>query len=160
MWRNLTIAVLVPLLLAMLIAEYYAWTNPQLESLKLHFGFALILGLLGGALSAYVRARDAVIRIPDYQLVGIHTSMRMVMGAAGAFVIVLSTQAVTGDIPALIRSNPLVFMLVAIAGGFSERLFIDSTRCSCLECLQATGNYRSRWLHECERRRSRVGNRL
>ncbi len=127
LWIGAGTAVLIALLMAIAVAEALAWTNPEAQAMRLRFAGAAILGLFGGALSSFLTAREVAISIPRYQLVVIHTVLRMLIGAAGAFVVVLSTQALpAGELTEQIRSNPFVYLMVGIAAGFSERLFVGA----------------------------------
>lgn len=127
LWIGAGTAVLIALLMAIAVAEALAWTNPEAQAMRLRFAGAAVLGLFGGALSSFLTARDVAISIPRYQLVVIHTVLRMLIGAAGAFVVVLSTQALpAGELTEQIRSNPFVYLMVGIAAGFSERLFVGA----------------------------------
>jgi hypothetical protein len=86
-----------------------------------------LLGLFGGMLSAFLQAREEEVNVPSYQVVLSRTSLRMLLGGAGAIVVYSVGLLVLSDqLQTLIRDNLLAFMTVGIVAGFSERLFIDT----------------------------------
>lgn len=86
-----------------------------------------LLGLFGGMLSAFLRARDEDVNVPSYQVVLSRTSLRMLLGAAGAIVMYsVGLLLLSDQLQTLINNNLFAFMTVGIVAGFSERLFIDT----------------------------------
>ncbi|HYM39481.1 MAG TPA: hypothetical protein VEY12_04960 [Thermoplasmata archaeon] len=127
LWLWAGFGVLIALGISITIAEWIVASNPTTQWMRFHFVGAAFLGLFGGALSAYLGARDVVISIPRYQLIVIHTALRMLIGAAGAFVVITAALALPlGSLSTLVGTNPFAFVLAGIAAGFSERLFVDT----------------------------------
>ncbi len=127
LWLWAGLGVFVALAISVFIAERWAWITAGDEDLRFRFLSAALLGFFGGALSAFLSARDKVVAIPKYQLLAIYSITRMLIGAAGSFVVVLSILAFPlGELTTLVRDNILAFLIVAIAAGFSERLFVDA----------------------------------
>ena len=86
-----------------------------------------LLGLFGGMLSAFLTARDEQVNVPSYQVVVSRTSLRMLLGAAGAVVmysvgLLLLARKVASPYP----HQPLCLHDRGIVAGFSERLFIET----------------------------------
>ncbi len=88
---------------------------------------APVFGFFGGALSALVRARQEQVESPSYRTVKLNTVLRMLIGAAGGFVVYVAAVALPlGAISSMVQSDVYVFVAACIAGGFSERLFADA----------------------------------
>jgi hypothetical protein len=86
-----------------------------------------LLGFFGGMLSAFLTARDADVDIPSYELIRSRTSLRMLLGAAGALVVYsVGLWLFSEKLQNLLETNLFVFTSVGIVSGFSERLFIDT----------------------------------
>jgi hypothetical protein len=87
-----------------------------------------ILGFFGGGLSAFIKVRDMAVSIPNYKLTRWHTSLRMIIGGAGAFVVFIAVRFLKIDeaLKLDLLNNPLAFLGLGIAAGFSERLFINA----------------------------------
>lgn len=91
------------------------------------FFFVAVLGFFGGALSASLKARKSVIDITSYELIQVHTKLRMLLGAAGSFVVYILIQVISpGGIADTIHTNIFAFLGIGIAAGFSERLFVGT----------------------------------
>lgn len=114
------------------------WTVAQSWTVVQFIAIAL-LGLFGGTLSAFLKAREMVVNIPSYEAIKTHTSLRMLLGAAGALVVyVVGLWLFTEKLQHLIQGNLSVFMSVGVAAGFSERLFIEALEKAALN-LHVTG---------------------
>lgn len=99
----------------------------------------ILLGFFGGALSAFLTARDAVVEIPSYQLIKRHTSLRMTLGAAGALVVYVVARALGSNaVQEMLRARSFGFIATAITAGFSERLFVSAIE-KAAENLHLTG---------------------
>lgn len=86
-----------------------------------------LLGLFGGMLSAFLKARDEEVNVPSYEVVRSRTSLRMLLGAAGALVMYgVGLRLLSETLQELIRTDLFAFMSVGIVAGFSERLLIDT----------------------------------
>ncbi len=127
LWIWAGVGLLIALGVAIGIAEWVVRASPGVAGIKYPFVAAAFLGFFGGALSSYMKATNIVIAISQYHLVVIYTLLRMLIGAAGAFVVIVSTLALPlGTLSSTVSTNTLVFVLVAISAGFSERLFVDA----------------------------------
>jgi len=104
----------------------YAQSNPQKLPMTHPFLFTALLGFFGGALSAFRKARQSAIDIPSYELIKVHTVLRMLLGAAGSFVVYTAAGWLQVGISELLSSNISMFLIVGIAAGFSERLFVKA----------------------------------
>jgi hypothetical protein len=122
--RGLTFALLA------LFAAIAMWTSCQkIPDWKLALSFLEIafLGLFGGMLSAFLKARDEEVNVPSYQVVVSRTRLRMLLGAAGAVVMYgVGLRLLTEKLQVLINTDLFAFLTVGIVGGFSERLFIET----------------------------------
>jgi hypothetical protein len=86
-----------------------------------------LLGLFGGMLSAFLTAREEEVHVPSYQVVLSGTSLRMLLGGAGAIVTYsVGLLLISEQLQNLIHTNLFAFMTIGIVAGFSERLFIDT----------------------------------
>jgi hypothetical protein len=122
--RGLTFALLA------LFAAIALWTSCQKTpdwKLALSFVEIAFLGLFGGMLSAFLRARDEDVNVPSYQVVVSRTRLRMLLGAAGAVVMYgVGLRLLTEKFQVLINTDLFAFLTVGIVAGFSERLFIET----------------------------------
>lgn len=86
-----------------------------------------ILGFFGGGLSAFFTARKAVINLTNSAMVRLLTILRMLLGAAGSFVVyvILQWQPLK-EISVALSNNHAAYITIGIVAGFSERLFIAS----------------------------------
>jgi len=128
LWRSIGIWLLMALGIAIFVAELmYAQSEPKNPLVLFPFLAVSALGFFGGGLSAFIKAREAVIKIPSYELIKVHTILRMLLGAAGAFVVYIAIQFLkVGDITKLLHTNIIYFLGIGIAAGFSERLFVKA----------------------------------
>ena len=118
------------LALLALFAAIALWTASQKSPdwrQALSFFEIGLLGLFGGMLSAFLTARDEQVNVPSYQVVVSRTSLRMLLGAAGAVVMYsVGFLLLSEKLQALIQNSIFAFMTVGIVAGFSERLFIET----------------------------------
>lgn len=128
LWRSLGYWILVSLLIAIIVAEIlFDESHPTGKLITIPYVFAAFLGFFGGGLSAFLTTRDSVISITNYELIRTHTILRMILGAAGSFVVLVATQALNlNSTMGSVNDNYAVFIAVCIAAGFSERLFISA----------------------------------
>jgi hypothetical protein len=86
-----------------------------------------LLGLFGGTLSAFLKAREMVVRIPSYEAIKTHTTLRMLLGSAGALVVyMIGRWLLPEELQDWIQQRLFIFMSLGVAAGFSERLFIEA----------------------------------
>ena len=113
-----------------LIAALVAVMFTAQSGLSLSWYFAMpLLGAFGGSLSATITARKSVVDAVSYRIIVMHLLLRVLMGAAGAFVIYLVVQwpgVISDKLLDAINNNYFVFLSLGIASGFSERLFVGS----------------------------------
>jgi hypothetical protein len=128
LWRSLESWLLLALVATMVVAEIqYGRSNVDKSLFSLPFATTALLGFFGGGLSAFLKARTRVVKIRSFELIKVHTVLRMLVGAAGAFVIYIVAQWLPIDaISDLLVKDPYVFLAVGIAAGFSERLFVGA----------------------------------
>ncbi len=128
LWRSLGYWILFSLLIAIIVAEIlFDESHPTGKLINIPYVFAAFLGFFGGGLSAFLTTRDSVISITNYELIRTHTILRMILGAAGSFVVLVATQALNlNSTMGSVNDNYAVFIAVCIAAGFSERLFISA----------------------------------
>ncbi len=128
LWRSVGMWLLVGLVAAIVIAEsMYSGSDQPKPLVSAPFAAASLLGFFGGGLSAFLKARGSVIRIPSYELIRSHTFLRMLLGAAGSFVIFVAAHWLPfAEIPDLIDSDIFVFLSIGIVAGFSEKLFVGT----------------------------------
>jgi len=127
LWKSVGCWFFISLLLAVFIAECIT----SKLAIKLLFPYSYvaisILGFFGGGLSSLLTARQAVVNIPNNSLIKAHTILRMLMGAAGSFVVFIIAQwQPLKEIADAIKTNPAFFLTLGITAGFSERMFIDA----------------------------------
>lgn len=110
-----------------LIAEYISSYFQPAVLFRNQYVMIAVLGFFGGGLSAFFTARKAVINLTNSAMVRLLTILRMLLGAAGSFVVyvMLQWQPLTEISQALSR-NHAAYITIGIVAGFSERLFIDS----------------------------------
>lgn len=121
LWLTLALTAVV-----LLTTQGHLWFTPG-QIRPLYYIAMVILGFFGGGLSAFVTTRQTVVNIPNCRIIKAHTLLRMLMGAAGAFVIFPIVQWLPlGDISAKVLSSLPVFITLGIVAGFSERLFINA----------------------------------
>jgi hypothetical protein len=89
-----------------------------------------LLGAFGGSLSANITARKSVVDAVSYRLIVTLLVLRMLLGAAGAFVAYVVFQWPglfnTGLVDLIKDGKGPVFLALGIASGFSERLFVGA----------------------------------
>ena len=127
LWHSVGIKLFVALVVAIVVAEsIYAPSNNLVPR---PFVSISLLGFFGGGLSAFLTARQSVINIPSYELIKLHSFLRMLLGAAGAFVVYVVAQwhgLFEESIGILLHNNIYVFLSIGIAAGFSEKLFVGA----------------------------------
>lgn len=141
LWRSLEGWLLLGLVATVIVAEIMHAQQylPQESPVSLPFAATALLGFFGGSLSALIKARSEVMRIRSYELIRVHTILRMLLGAAGSLVIYIVIQWIPiGNIPSQLNSNIYVFLSIGIAAGFSEKLFIRALE-KIAENLEASG---------------------
>jgi len=113
-----------------LIAALVAVMFTAQSGLSMSWYFAMpLLGAFGGSLSATITARKSVVDAVSYRIIVMHLLLRVLMGAAGGFVIYLIVQwpgLINDKLLDAVNNNYFVFLSLGIASGFSERLFIGS----------------------------------
>ncbi len=111
--------------LVIFIAENM-FPEPEIASkIPSPFLVVALLGLFGGALSTVIIARKATVSIRSYALIRGQIFLRMLIGAAGAFVVFVAVESgLIGFVEGI--SNPPVFLIFGIASGFSEQLFVTA----------------------------------
>ncbi len=128
LWRFIGFCLLISLVIAITVAEI-AFFFPELFKIPGPFRYVAVslLGFFGGGLSAFLKARKEAINFSNCGLIKTHTVLRMLLGAAGSFVVyVLAQWLPLGEFAKAIDTNFSVFLSIGIAAGFSERLFINA----------------------------------
>lgn len=128
LWRSLGWRLFVATVTAIVAAIFAQslWMGEPLEN-QWRFAVAPIFGFFGGAISAFISSRKVVIESPSYRSIRLHTVLRMLLGAVGAFVFyIIGTSFPLGMITTMLEAGPLEFMTICIVAGFSERLFIKT----------------------------------
>ena len=128
LWRSVGLYLLIGLAFAIIVAEILYPPSDEFIPLIL-FPFVAIsfLGCFGGAISAFLKARKKVVDITSYETIKVHTMLRMLLGAAGSFVVFVAVNWLGSEsIVKLLNSNIYVFLGVGIAAGFSEKLFVGT----------------------------------
>ena len=128
LWRFIGFCLFASLVVAISVAEAY-FIFPELFGVKGPFRYIAIalLGFFGGGLSAFLKARKKAINFSNCGLIKTHTILRMILGAAGSFVVYLLVQWLPlGDLAKQVNDNFSIFLSLGIAAGFSERLFITA----------------------------------
>jgi hypothetical protein len=130
LWHSLSIWLFLGLVLAIFVAEYaYDTSNLEKTLVPLPFVSISMLGFFGGGLSSIMISRKSVIGITSNKLIRAHTFLRMLVGAAGSFVVYTVTQVpglLAENISKFPRDNIYFFIALGIAAGFSEQLFVSS----------------------------------
>ena len=127
LWRSVGSWFLLSLLIALSIAIWGEKVFANLWSPYYRYIFALFLGFFGGGISALLTARQTAVKITDWGLIKAHTILRMILGAAGSFVVYIIVQFLPlGEISKTIKDDFAAFLALGIAAGFSERLFIKA----------------------------------
>ena len=127
LWKSVGSWFLLSLLIALAIAVCGENSFKLRDSPYYRYIFILLLGFFGGGLSALLTARQTAVRIVDWGLLKAYMILRMLLGAAGSFVVYIIVQAISlGEISKDINTNFPVFLALGIAAGFSERLFIKA----------------------------------
>jgi hypothetical protein len=138
LWHSLEMYLLFALVLAVGVTEIISMLVPELmlvkdvngktmTSIPFPFIFVSILGFLGGGLSAYVKTRDKAVDITSYKTLKVYTILRMLLGAAGSFVVFIIIHFLGNDeLNTLLNTNIYAFLGIGIVAGFSERLFIET----------------------------------
>lgn len=126
LWKAMGHSLLIGLALSIgvaIVRPYYVHTLGFLD----YFSVAL-LGFFGGGLSAFITAREVVVSIPDWVVIKTHSLLRMIIGAAGSFVVFVTINFMP-PIPSLFGKGGVMkysaFLVVGITAGFSERLFVN-----------------------------------
>ena len=115
------------LLIAVTLAEIIQELLSPISLLYFHpYIYITILGFFGGGLSASIKARKKVIDIPSFRLIRAHTFLRMIIGAAGAFVVFVALGFFKLNAALKLMQNPYAFLAIGITAGFSEHLFINA----------------------------------
>ncbi len=128
LWRFIGFCLFTSLVIAIIVAETYFF-YPDLFGAKGPFRYVAIalLGFFGGGLSAFLKAREKAINFSNCGLIKTHTVLRMLLGAAGSFVVYVLVQWMPiDDLAKNINENFPIFLSLGIAAGFSERLFISA----------------------------------
>jgi hypothetical protein len=128
LWRSLGGWLFLGLMLAIVVSEFaYCHSGEIVSFIPYPFAAIALLGFFGGGLSALLKAREKTIRIHSYELIRVQTSLRMLLGAAGALVIFIAAQWLNiANVKAILSSDIFVFLAIGIAGGFSENLFVSA----------------------------------
>jgi hypothetical protein len=127
LWKSVGSWFFFSLLCAVFIAENIALTLNLKLLFPYSYGAIAVLGFFGGGLSSLLKVREAVVNIPNSALIRAHTILRMLLGAAGAFVVYVIVQwQPLQEISGAIATNPAFFLTLGITAGFSERLFINA----------------------------------
>lgn len=130
LWLSAGIWLLVGLSSAIGIAEYLTGcTDVTIDktAIPYPFLFVSVLGAFGGAISAYRSVPDYIVEISSFQLLKLLLVLRMLLGAAGSFVVFISVYWLgTDEIVSLLQKNMFAFIGMAIVAGFSERLLLDA----------------------------------
>lgn len=123
--RSFGICLLTLLVLVIFIAES-AFPLPKIAfHIPFPFLAVTLFGLFGGALSSVLIARRSTVSIPSYELIRDQIFLRMLIGAAGAFVVFVAVESgLIGFMEGI--TNPAVFLIFGIASGFSEQLFVTA----------------------------------
>jgi len=134
LWRLALIIVVATLILAIGVAEYLyrpdLATGDKLTAFTDDpFIWIAVLGLFGGALSAMLTANDRKVTAVTYGQSRSQIFIRLVLGAAGAFVvyILISMPGLfQPDVVNFINEKLVGFLMLGIVAGFSERLFLSA----------------------------------
>lgn len=127
LWWSVGLWLFLSLGIAVLIAEFITAIFKGGADLFYRYISISLLGFFGGGLSAFFTARQAVVNIPNSTLIKAHTVLRMLLGAAGSFVVYVIAQWMPlAGISDLINKEYPVFLTVGIVAGFSERFFIGA----------------------------------
>lgn len=135
LWRLALLILVVTLILAIGVAEYLYDPASIAPGNKLTaftddpFIWISVLGLFGGALSAMLTANDRKVTAVTYGQSRSQIFIRLVLGAAGAFVVYILI-----SMPGLFQPNVVKFvneklvgfLMLGIVAGFSERLFLNA----------------------------------
>ena len=129
LWRSLGYIILFTLLAVIILAEvlHEILNNPN-PVFFYPYLYISILGFFGGGLSAFIKVREMAVSIPNYKLIRAHTFLRMIIGGAGALVVFIAARFLEIDeaLKLDLLNNPVTFLGLGIASGFSERLFINA----------------------------------
>lgn len=127
LWWSVGSWLFLSLGIAVLVAEYATAIIKGGSTLFYRYVAISLLGFFGGGLSAFFTTRQAVVNIPNNVLIRAHTVLRMLLGAAGSFVVYVAAQWVPlAGISDLINKEYAVFLTLGIVAGFSERFFIGA----------------------------------
>ncbi|MHC4570897.1 MAG: hypothetical protein ACYS0C_02315 [Planctomycetota bacterium] len=128
LWYSVGAYLFVALLLALFVAESLHYQSDKKNALvSLPFLAISVLGLFGGGISAFLKARKKVVDITSYETIKVHTILRMLLGAAGSFVVFVAVNWLCSEnMVELLNSDIYVFLGVGIAAGFSEKLFVGT----------------------------------
>lgn len=128
LWTSVGFYLFLGLAGAIIIAELIHSQTDEFSAL-LRFPFAAIslLGFFGGGISAFFTAQKEVVDIPNYETIKFYTILRMLLGAAGSFVVFVAANWLCREaIVTLLQENIFAFIGVGIAAGFSEELFVGT----------------------------------
>lgn len=88
-----------------------------------------LLGLFGGGLSATIRARKSAVDALSFRIILVQVLVRMIIGAAGAFVVYIALRwpgLFADQLVRTVMDNYYALVGLGIAAGFSERLFVGA----------------------------------
>ena len=141
LWRSLGTYLFIGLVTAIIVAEFLNTNSIEPNPLVMFPFFAIsLLGFFGGGISAFLRTRKKVVDITSYQTLKVYTVLRMLLGAAGSFVVFVAVNWLGNqDIVDLLGKNIYVFLGTGIAAGFSEQLFVGTLE-KMAEKLDIIGN--------------------
>ncbi len=130
LWRRLGAYLFIGLSIAVIVAEIlkYNFNMNRINSLfDMPFLTISLLGFFGGGISAFLTARDKAVDITSYQTLIVYTFLRMLLGAAGSFVVFIALNWIGNEeIKKQLRENIFAFLGTGIAAGFSEKLFVNT----------------------------------
>lgn len=143
LWRSMWIWLWAAIAAVVAMPPVLGWFGVSWMQGERPLALVALLGLFGGTLSAFLNARDAVVEIPSHELITMHTLLRMALGAAGALVVYLLASWLLPDVGRRVATSDFALAGLAIASGFSERLFIAALE-QAAENLHLTGTTRKR----------------
>jgi hypothetical protein len=128
LWLAVGLYLLIGLVLAITIAEFLLPPSDKLRGLiHLPFISIAILGFFGGGISAFLTTRKKLVDITSYQTLKVYTLVRMLLGAAGSFVVFIAAHCIGNQqLIDLLNSNIYFFLGTGIIAGFSEQLFVGT----------------------------------
>jgi hypothetical protein len=127
LWKSVGAWLFLSLAIAVVIAEYTTAMFKGGSTFLYRYVSISLLGFFGGGLSAFFTSRQAAVNIPNNVIIRAHTVLRMLLGAAGSFVVYVAAQWVPlAGISELINKEYAAFLTLGIVAGFSERFFIGA----------------------------------